>query len=244
MSDKSLKDMWNSADEFAGASGYEDTSIQKFISSQSSSIAEKIRKLLQMDIGIKLIVALMLLIDAFSFFNIQPVVSYVCFGLLFVLSFLLIFNFRILEDFSRLADYGQTTRKKLSNILIFLKSRFFTALLSISSTYFFGFIAGVLLYFYFTYGYLRRLDNMDIGVFSTICLIGIVMNYATYSNLVKYQIRHLKLCLSDLNENSMELVTQNIEEQQKKDRIIKVLITAVLILGLLVFIALLKKFGY
>lgn len=244
MSDKNLKDLWNSADEFAGASGYEDTSIQKFISSRSSSIVEKIRKLLHMDIGIKLIVSLILLIDAFSFFNTQPVVSYVCFALLFVLSFLLIFNFRILEDFSRIADYGQTTRKKLSNILVFLKSRFFTALLSISSTYFFVFIAGMLMYFNFTYGYLRRLDNMDISVFSTICMIGIVMNYATYSNLVKYQIRHLNLCLSDLNENSIELVSQNIEEQQKKDRIIKILITFVLVLGLLVFIALVKMFGH
>ena len=80
---------------------------------------------------------------------------------------------------------------------------------------------------------------MDIWVFSTICLIGIVMNFVTNNSMVNYQKKHLELCLSDLNENSLELVAQNIETRQKMDHIIKILVAIALVLGLFLVIVIL-----
>ena len=183
------------------------------------------------------------MINVVLYFRIQIVVSYICLLMLPLLLILILFEFRVLGQFQSIADYGQNTKEKLSRLLIFLKGRFSTVLLSIASTYLFGFTAGMLQYFYWTYGYVRKLENMDIYVFSTICLIGIIMNYVTYSSLVRYQEKHLSLCLSDLNEDTMLIVSQNIEERQKQDRIIKVLITVALIFGLIVLIAVLKGLG-
>ena len=81
------------------------------------------------------------------------------------------YEFIVLKRFSKVSDYAQNTREKLSGILTFLRSRFFTAVLSVASTYLFFFIAGSLVYFYTVYGKVRPLDNMDIFVFVVFCII-------------------------------------------------------------------------
>lgn len=235
--------MWQNTEHLGDSSDYDSRTIKKFISNRSTSVAEKIRKLIQMDIVLKSIVGLILALDVILFYNDQYTVSVICMIEILVLIPLIRFEWNLLGHFNDMADYRQNTREKLSNLLTFLRSRFFTGLLSISSTYLFGFTGGMLAYFYVAYGYLRRLDNMDVFVFSTICLIGIIMNFVTYQSLVKYQEKHLEACLSDLNEESLLRVSKNIEEKQKQDKLIKGLITAVLILGLLVFIAVLKVLG-
>ena len=243
MDDKRLKDLWETGREEDYNSEYQIRDIQRFISKKSNSVIEKIRKLLHFDIGLKLIIAFFLLVNVFIFFRIQVLVAYICLLLLPLLIVLILFNFGMLRQFQNIADYGQNTRDKLSQLMIFLKGRFFLALLSIASTYLFGFTAGVLQYFYWTYGYVRSLDNMDIFVFSFICLLGIIMNYATYSSMVRYQVKHLELCLSEFNEGTLLIVSQNIEERQKQDRLIKILLTIAIAFGLIVFIAVLKGLG-
>ena len=70
------------------------------------------------------------------------------------------------------------------------------------------------------------------------------MNFTIYYAQVKYQIKHIEACLSDLNDNILAVVTSNIETQQKQDRTTKVLLYAVLIFGFIVLIAVLKKLGF
>ena len=105
------------------------------------------------------------------------------------------------------------------------------------------FISGLLLYFFITYGQLRPLDNMDVFVFSTLCLIGIVSNFAVNRSQIEYHAGHIEACLSDLNDEVLAVVTSSIESQRKQDHAIKMLLALVLVLGFVVLIVVLKALG-
>ncbi len=242
--DKNLKDMWNKAGSLMGGTDYESESIGRFISGRSTSVTEKIRKMIQLDIALKILFTMVLLIDGILYFNIQPVVSLVCLAGVVIAIPLAILQSKVLKQFNQIADYGQSTKEKLARMLTFLRNRFFNAILSISSTGIFLYISGLLMYFFLTYGELRRLGNMDVFVFSTFLIIGVVMNFTIYYAQVKYHIKHIEACLSDLNDNILAVVTGNIETQQKQDRTTKVLLYIVLIFGFIVLIAVLKKLGF
>lgn len=244
MSDKNLKDMWNKAENLLGGPDYQSPTIERFISGRSNSIADKVRKTIQIDIALKLLFAALLLVDAVLYIKIQPTVAYVSMALIAGNLPLVWYLFRVLHRFSRVADYGLSPKEKLSGMLTFLRSRFFTAILAISSTYIFLFISGLLMYFFVTYGELRRLGNMDVFVFTTLCTIGVTMNFLVNHAQVRYHIKHIEACLSDLNDNVLALVTNNIELQQKQDRNTKILFMLLLVVGFVVFIAILKKIGF
>jgi hypothetical protein len=227
-----------------GSSDYGSDTIGRFISGRSTSVADKIRKMIQLDIALKFLFATVLLIDGILYFNIQPTVSVVCLAGVVIAIILAMLQFRIIKQFNQIADYGQSTKEKLARTLTFLRNRFFTAILSISSTAIFLYISGLLMYFFLTYGQVRRLDNMDIFVFSTFLITGVVMNFVINYAQVKYHIKHLEACLSDLNDNALAVVTSHIETQQKQDRTTKMLLYFVIIFGFIVLIAVLKKLGF
>lgn len=60
-------------------------------------------------------------------------------------------------------------------------------------------------------------------------------------SIVKYQIKHLELCLSDLNKNVLELVKSNIETQQKQSRTTNFLVGMVLVLGFVLLAIIFKS---
>jgi len=243
MNQKNLKDMWKSAEKAMDSPNYESNSIERFLTSRSNAVAGKVVKMLQFDIALKILVALAFITDAVLYFNVQKTVFAVCIAGLALLVPLVIFERNVLRRFTRISDYAQNTREKLSGMLTFLRSRFFSALLSISASYIFIFISGSLLYFYSTYGHVRTLDGMDVFVFSVFITIGIVMNFFVNHGQVSYYIKHLEMCLSDLNNHILETVTDNIELQQKQDRTTKLLLALVIIFGFLLFIIVLNKFG-
>ncbi len=236
--------MWNKAESLMGSSDYERDTIGRFISGRSTLVTDKIRKMIQMDIVLKILFATVLLIDGVLYFNIQPAVSLGCLAGVLIALPLTIIQSRVLKQFNEIADYGQSTKEKLARTLTFLRNRFFNTILSISATGIFLYISGLLMYFFLTYGELRRLGNMDVFVFSTFLVIGVGMNFTINYAQVRYHIKHIEACLSDLNDNILAVVTSNIEMQQKQDRSTKVLIYAVLILGFIVLIAVLKKLGF
>lgn len=243
MNDNKLKDIWSKVENFRDTPGYESETIERFLTCRSNSIAEKITRMLQFDLAVKLLAAIVFTIDAVLYFNVQPVVFTICLsGAALIIPFVL-FELRILRQFSGISDYGQSTKEKLSAMLTFLRNRFFTALLAISSTYLFFFYSGLLFYFFVVYGHLRRLENMDIFVFSTLCIIGIVMNFVTNYSQVRYHIKHLESCLSDLNDSVLSIVSINIETQQKQDRTIKLLLGIALVFGFVLLIVILKEIG-
>ena len=243
MNDKKLKDMWNNAESFMGMIDYESTSIEQFITNRSNSAANKISKMIQIDLGFKFVISLILMIDIFIYYNIQSLVSVFCIASLILITPLIIYEIKTLQQFSEISDNRQSINEKLTNMLTFLRSRSYVTLLSTSSTYFFGFTAGMLLYFFADYGELRRLGSLDIFVFPTICFIGIAFNYLQNNNTIKFQIKHIKVCLSDLDKDIIPIVSQKIEDQQKRERTMNLLVGIIVLLSLLVFVAILKSLG-
>ncbi len=241
--DKNLKDMWNKAENFMGVSDYGSETIERFISKRSNSTAQYVKKMIFIDIAVKSIVVVVLAIDIFLYFKTMNVLA-VCITAIILLVSLVLFQFKLLNQFSQIADYGQTPKDKLASMLTYLRSRFFTTLMAISSSYPFMFIAGMLLYFYATYGQVRPLDGQDIIVFSIFLIFGIVFNFIVNQKQVAYQIKHIEACLSDLNDSTLPLVLSNIETQRKHDRTNKVLVLLVLVFGFVLLLVVFKNIGF
>ena len=243
MNDKNLKDMWNKAESLIGSEDYDSNTIERFISKRSNSTAAYIKKMIFLDIALKSLGVIILGIDIFLYYGTMNVIS-VCVTGIALLIVLVLFQFKLLNQFSQIADYGQTPKEKLASMLTYLQNRFYTTLLAISSTYLFVFISGSLLYFYATYGQVRPLDGQDIIVFSIFIIFGIGFNFIVNYKQVAYQIKHIEACLSDLNDNTLPLVLNNIEIQRKQDRTNKLLLMLVFIIGFVLLIAVFKNIGF
>jgi hypothetical protein len=241
--DKYLKDIWNKAESLIGSEDYESNTIERFISKRSTSTAAYIKKMIFLDIALKSLTVIILGIDIFFYYGTTNVIS-VCITGITLLIILLLFQIKLLNQFAQIADYGQTPREKLASMLTYLQNRFYTTLLAISSTYLFVFISGSLLYFYAAYGQVRPLDGQDIIVFSILIIFGIGFNFIVNYKQVAYQIKHIEACLSDLNDNTLPLVLNNIEIQRKQDRTNKLLLMLVLIIGFVLLIAVFKNIGF
>ena len=241
--DKYLKDIWNKAESLMGSEDYESNTIERFISKRSNSTSAYIKKMIFMDIALKSLAVIILGIDIFLYYGTTNVIS-VCVTGIALLIILVLFQFKLLNQFSQIADYGQTPKEKLASMLTYLQNRFYTTLLAISSTYLFVFISGSLLYFYAPYGQVRPLDGQDIIVFSILILFGIVFNFIVNYKQVAYQIKHIEACLTDLNDNTLPLVLNNIEIQRKQDRTNKLLLMLVLVVGFVLLIAIFKNIGF
>ena len=240
MNDKKLKDMWNKAENLMEASDYESSSIEQFISGRSTDTTQKIKNMIVFDLVLKALVMVLLAIDFVLYFGTTNVMLVTVTGIL-ALILLIFMQRKMLHRFSDAADNGQTTRDKLASMLTYLKTKFFSTLLSVSGTYLFVFIAGSLIYFYTAYGHVRPLDGVDFVVFLGFIVIGIVFNFIVNRGQVKYHIKHIETCLKDLNDKNLELVSENIELQRKQDRTQKLLLGLVLIIGFVLLIAVLMN---
>lgn len=244
MNDKKLKDMWTQAQNYLGNPGYERTAIEKFISNSSSSVTDKILKILKHDIITKLVIMLILVVDIVLYYQVQTAVANACSIALVFLLLLILYEYNVFKQFIKLTDNRQSAKEILTGMHTFLRNRSFPTLLSISSSYLFGFSGALLLYFFAEYGELRRMGSIDFLVFPTICLIGIIFNYIYNNNIIKFQKKHLELCLSDLDEEILPIVSHDIEKQQKKEKIISILIVVIVFLSFLLLVAVLKRLGF
>ncbi len=237
-----LKAMWSKTENLIGSSKYDSSKIESFLSGRSHSTGQYVRKMIYTDLVMKSLVIIVLLVDSILYAGTNNVVA-VCAGGALLLAGLIYYQVKILNRFTEIADHGQTTRDKLVSMLTYLKTRFTSTLISLSITYLFIFVSGSLAYFYAVYGKVRTLDWIDIVVFLTFILIGIGFNFFTFRAQIQYHIKHLETCLSDLNDNNMLVVSELIGQQQKQDRINKLVLMLILVFGFTVFAVLLKKFG-
>jgi len=242
MNEEKLKGMWNKASGQGGASEYKSSTIEKFISGRSGDTAQKIRNMIIFDLALKAFVMVVLLVDFVLFFGTYNVMLVTIAGVVLI-TLLSLYQLKLLRRFNEAADNGQSTRDKLASMLTYLKTKFFSTLLLVAITYLFVFIAGSLAYFYAAYGYVRPLDGVDVIVFLGFILIGIVFNFVVNRGQMNYHIKHLETCLSDLNENNLALVSENIELQRKQDRSNKILLSLVIIIGFLLLIAVFMNIG-
>ena len=125
-----------------------------------------------------------------------------------------------------------------------LKTKIYSTLLTISATYVFVFIAGSLMYFFVARGEVRSFEVIDVIVFLGFILVGIGMNFIVNKAQVKYQVKHLESCLSDLNDNALINANENIEIQRKRDRINKFLLALVLVIGFILLALVLINIGH
>ena len=210
-----IRNGWENIDEFVGIPGYGITSVEKFIRGRSVSIYQKVRGIFKRDFIIKSISFL------FIIFTLAQI-NY--FGL-----------------FKRSADPGRSSRDNLTSLLTFLKRKFpFSALMSASSNIF-GFVPGMLLYFILVYGYLKPFQPMAYFVYSFLCLTSMIFSFILDMRQVRYHIKHIRICLSDLNDNALAMASENIESKRKQDTTVIVLTQVVIVLGFIVLIAVLKS---
>lgn len=241
--DKNLKDMWNKAGDLMGGWDYERSTIEQFISKRSNSTAQKVKNMIFLDIALKAVAAVVLCIDIFLYIGTANVIAVSVTGIVLLVP-LILFQFNMLNRFSEIADYGQSTKEKLASMLTYLRSGFYSTLLAISSSYLFMFIAGMLVYFYAVYGKVRPLDGQDIIVFSIFIIFGLGFNFYINRKQVDYQIKHLETCLSDLNDSSLAMVSNNLERQRKQDITNKILLMIVLVFGFVLLIVIFKNIGF
>ena len=240
---KNLKDIWNKAENLLDSSSYESSTIEKFLTKRSNSTAQRMKNMIFINIVLKTVVVFIIKINIFLYMGTSNIVA-ICITAIILLVLLIIFQFKMLNRFSEIADYGQSTKQKLTSMLTYLRSGFFSTLLANGIGYPFMFISGMLVYFYAAYGYVRPLDGQDITVFSIIILFGIGFTLFINHKQIEYQIKHLEACLSDLNDSSLIMVSNNLEKERKQDITIKILLMIVLVFGFVLLIAVFKNIGF
>ncbi|MEE4176083.1 MAG: hypothetical protein V2I46_01095 [Bacteroides sp.] len=235
-----IKDRWNNINEFSGIPGYGLTSIEKFIQGRSESIFEKIRSIFLRDIIIKSIAAVFITLNLIFYQGYDLIIT-LNVVLLAFLGFFFFIEMKYFSAFKRSADMGKSSKENLSSILIFLERKFPVSAIFRATTYLFGFVPGLLLYFYLAYGYPKPIETMGYFVFSFLCLLGIISGYILDTRQVRHHKNHIKVCLSDLNDDALALASANIEANRKLDITTIVLVQALILLGFLVLVVILKS---
>jgi hypothetical protein len=235
-----LRKGWENIDEFAGIPGIGITSVEKFIQGRSTSIAGKVRGIFVRDFIFKslgflfIILNLILFQDDFGIWLINAV-----FGVLLIIFTLL--GIKFYREFKRSADPARPSRENLSSLLTFLTRRFPYSAMNAATTYVCTFLPGVLFYLVVKYGYFEPFSTEKYLVYSFLGILGTVSGYVLDIRAVRHHIQHIKICLSDLNDNALAMASQNIELKRKMDHIITILIQVFILLGFLGIIAIFKN---
>jgi hypothetical protein len=239
MRDDSIKNNWDNLGDFSGISRFSKMSPEQFLRSRSNTIYGKIRSTIVTDLVLKSIFALVIVVDIIFYSDLLPVIAIMaCLSVLLILTCSL--EVFALREFARISDPGQSSRDNLSSMLTYLQRKAIVPVISMAATQIIIFISGLLFYFYIFYGYLKPISIFSFFVFGTLCLIGFITSLVINSSQIKYHIRHLEACLSDLNENSLAMVCHNIEEKRKQDATIKFLLGIVIVFGFIALLVILK----
>jgi len=235
-----LRNGWENIDEFAGIPGIGITSVEKFIRGRSVSIAGKIRGIFVRDFIFKFLGVLFIVSNLFLYRNDAEIwLINAILGFLWIISTGL--GIRFYGEFKRNADPARSSRENLSSLLNFLTRRFPYVAINAATTYVCTFLPGILFYFMAAYGYLKPFTTESYIVFSFIGILGTVSGYVLDMRSVRFHIQHIKICLSNLNDNALALASENIETKRKMDHLMVILIQVVILLGFLGLIVIFKN---
>jgi hypothetical protein len=235
-----LRNGWDNIDELTGIPGYGITSLENFIKGRSVSIFEKIRNVFIRDFIIKSVAALFIVSDLILYHGNQNILILNAVLLVFLVLFTLV-GIKYYNQFKQSSDPGKSSKENLTSLLIFLKRKYSVYAVFSATTYLFGFIPGILLYFIIAYGYLKPFTTTSYFVYSFLCFIGMIFGFILDTRQARFHINHIRICLSDLNDNALAIASENIESKRKMDLTIIILIQAVILLLFLVMIAVLKS---
>ena len=240
MKEEQLKNIWNMLGDRSGTHDVPHLTTDKFIKSRSDTLQEKVRRMVHHDLLLKLASSIAFTLNILFYIDTLPIVYFCIAGMLFLV-ILTYVEWTLLKEFNLITDPGLSTRESLSGLLVYLRRKGNLIELTIASSQFLIFVPGLLLYFFIAYGYLKPMTGFSFFVFSGLALIGTTMSYLRTRSQLGFLVKHLTMCLSDLNENTMGHVYGIIEDQRKKDHMIKILVALALILGFVVLVGILKS---
>jgi hypothetical protein len=240
MKNQEFKDIWKSLEEDPGMPIGSVFDAQSFVKSRTSKVKDRTKNILHRGLILKLLSFFVLLLDI-AFYKGTANVLYLCFAGLVFLAIMTFIEYKTLLQFKRISDPGMSTRDNLSEALIFLQRKSTIIGIVSASSQILIFVPGLLAYFFLTYGHLKPMTEMSFFVFSTLCLIGTIMSYIITISQIQYHIKHLTICMSDLNNDILQIAYSVIEKDRKHDGTVKILIALLLIFGFVLFIAVLKS---
>ena len=235
-----LKNGWANIDEFAGIPGIGITSVEKFKQGRSISIAGKVRGIFVRDFIFKSLAFLFIVLNLI-FNRTDPDIRLInsILGVLWIIFTLL--GIKFYREFRRSADPARSSRENLSSLLTFLTRRFPYAAMIAATSYIITCLPGILLYIVAAFGHLQPLSTEKYIFYSFMGILGTVSGYVLDIRAVRHHILHIKICLSDLNDNALALASQNIEMKRKMDHIITILVQVFILLAFLGILALFKS---
>ena len=235
-----LRNGWDNIDELVGIPGYGIKSLEKFIKGRSISIYQKVRNIYIRNFIIKSVAALFIVSNLFLYRDYRDIMILHS-VMLILLAFLTVAEIRYYNIFRKSTDPGNPSKENLTSLLLFLKRKFPLSALLSATTFMFGFVPGILLYLILAHGQHEPFAPMSYFVYSFLCVLGILTVFILDIRQVSYHSKHIRICLSDLNDNALALASENIESKRKLDSTIIVLIQAIILLAFLVMIVLLKS---
>jgi len=240
MKDEQLKNIWNMiSDETAAPDGLH-LSQEQAISSRSGSVQNKIRNMLQNDLILKAVSGIAFLTDLL-FYHQNPQVIYVCIGGILFLTLMTTIQWKTLAGLNQVSDPGLPTREVLSNLLVYLKRKSNLFELTIASSQILIFVPGLLVYYYLVYGQVKPMTGLSFAVYTILILIGTITSYIRIQSQLKFHIKYIHVCLSDLNDNALNFAFNTIETQRKQDNLTRLLVGLLLIFGFVALLAVMKS---
>lgn len=235
-----IKNGWNNIDELVGIPGYGITSVDRFIGGRSASIYRKMHGIFVRDFIFKSVSCLFIVLNLFVYSDYE-IVLIINLILLFLLGFFTFTQIRYFKMFKRSADPGQSSKENLTSIFAFIKRRFPMSALVSATSYLFGFVPGMLLFFFLANENLNVLQPTAYFVYSFICLSGMIYSYVLDMRQAKYHSKHIEICLSDLNDNALAMASENIELKRKRDTTVIILTQVLILLSFFFLVSILKS---
>ena len=235
-----LRNGWDNIDEYAGIPGIGITSVERFIQGRSLSIAGKVRGIFVRDFIFKAL-AFVFIVSNLLLYRNDPdlwLINAILGVLWIIFTFL---GIRLYREFKRSADPARSSRENLSSLLTFLTRRFPYAAIVAATTYVTTFLPMILFYFVAAYGYMKPFSTENYIVFSFLGILGTASGYVLDMRSVRHHIQHIRICLSDLNDNALAFASQHIETKRKMDHIITILVQVVILVAFLAILAVFKS---
>ena len=234
-----IKENWQNIGDFSGAMDFTKIDPDQFRKSRSGTVYGKVRSTVLTDLVIKSIFIVVIGLDMVFYHDSLPVIIILGFiSVLLVLTFFI--EVVMLRRFAAASDPGQSSRENLASMLTFLERESLLPVISMAATQIIIFIPGLLLYFQIFYGYLKPITPLSFFAFGTLCLISVVTSLTVNLSQIRYHKKHIQVCLSDLNENTLAIVARNVEESRKRDATIKFLLGIVITFGFVAMLVILK----
>ncbi len=240
MKEDTLKHIWNTINYEVETSGSSHISADHKIKSRAGSIQDKTRLLLRNDLILKAASSLAFIVALFLYRSHSDVINICLAGLLFQ-AIIVAVEVKLFQQFTKASDYSLTTRDNLSGQMTFLKRKAPLFSITIAASQITLFTSGLLLYYFLAYGQVKPMIPLTFFVFSVLVAIGTIFTYLRIQSQLKFYIRHLAACLSDLNESTLEFVSNLIEKERKQDYLIRGLVALLFIFGFVILLVVLKS---